>query len=468
MSTKYDLVVIGAGPGGYVAAIKAGQLGLKVACIDKAELGGICLNWGCIPTKAFLKSAEVFRAMSHASDYGLSVEGSVKADLGAIIDRSRGVSGTMTQGIDFLFKKNKVDHIKATANIIASNLVEATDAEGNTQRIETANVLVATGASPVALPFAPIDGKNIISYRQALALRDQPKKMLVIGAGAIGTEFSYFFNAIGTEVHIVEMADQLLPVEDADTAKVLATEFKKQGINVYTSTKTKSVEVIEDGKIKVVLENAKGKETEIEVDRVLSAVGMKANSAGFGLEENGVELDARGNILVNEFQQTSSSNIYAIGDVAGRQMLAHKASAEGEVAVKHIAGKNPHGVDYGQIPGCTYCQPQVASVGLTEKAAKAEGYSLKVGRFPFTASGKAHGVGAPEGLVKLVFNEETDELLGAHIVGYDATEMIAELGLALKLEATWEEIAHTVHAHPTLSEAVMECAMDANGEAIHI
>ena len=468
MSTKYDLVVIGAGPGGYVAAIKAGQLGLKVACIDKAELGGICLNWGCIPTKAFLKSAEVFRAMSHASDYGLSVEGSVKADLGAIIDRSRGVSGTMTQGIDFLFKKNKVDHIKATANIIASNLVEATDAEGNTQRIETANVLVATGASPVALPFAPIDGKNIISYRQALELRDQPKKMLVIGAGAIGTEFSYFFNSIGTEIHIVEMADQLLPVEDADTAKVLGTEFKKQGINVYTSTKTKSVEVIEDGKIKVVLENAKGKETEIEVDRVLSAVGMKANSAGFGLEENGVELDARGNILVNEFQQTSSSNIYAIGDVAGRQMLAHKASAEGEVAVKHIAGKNPHGVDYGQIPGCTYCQPQVASVGLTEKAAKAEGYSLKVGRFPFTASGKAHGVGAPEGLVKLVFNEATDELLGAHIVGYDATEMIAELGLALKLEATWEEIAHTVHAHPTLSEAVMECAMDANGEAIHI
>ena len=468
MSKKYDVVVIGAGPGGYVAAIKAGQLGLKVACVDKAELGGICLNWGCIPTKAFLKSAEVYRAMTHAEDYGLKVDGSVSADLGAIIDRSRGVSGTMTKGIAFLFQKNNVDHIKATANIVASNLIEATDAEGNVQTIETANVIVATGASAAALPFAPIDGKNIISYRQALSLRDQPKKLLVIGAGAIGTEFGYFFNAIGSEVHIVEMADQLLPVEDAATAKVLKTQFKKQGIKTYLSTKTKSVEVIADGKIKVVLENAKGKETEIEVDRVLSAVGMKANSAGFGLEENGIELDARGNILVNEFQQTSSANIYAIGDVAGKQMLAHKASAEGEVAVKHIAGKKPHGVDYGQIPGCTYCQPQVASVGLTEKVAKAEGYGLKIGSFPFSASGKAHGVGAPEGLVKLIFNEETDELLGAHIVGYDATEMIAELCLALKLEATSEELAHTVHAHPTLSEAVMECAMDANKEAIHI
>ena len=468
MSTKYDVVIIGAGPGGYVAAIKAGQAGLKVACIDKAQLGGICLNWGCIPTKAFLKSAEVFNAMKHPENYGLSIEGTAKADLGAIIDRSRNVSGTMTQGIDFLFKKNKVDHIQATAKIIASNLIEATDAEGNKTLIETKNVMIATGASPVALPFAPIDGTNIMSYRHALSEREQPKKLLVIGAGAIGTEFGYFFNSIGTEVHIVEMADQLLPVEDADTAKVLKTQFKKQGIKVYTKTKTKSVEIIEDGKIKVTLENAKGKETEIEVDRVLSAVGMKANSQGLGLENAGVELDNRGNIIVNEFQETSSKGIYAIGDVAGRQMLAHKASAEGEVAIAHIAGQNVHGVNYGQIPGCTYCQPQVASVGLTEKAAKDAGYSLKIGKFPFTASGKAHGVGAPEGLVKLIFNKDTDEILGAHIVGYDATEMIAELSLAMKLEATWEEIAHTVHAHPTLSEAVMECAMDANGTAIHI
>ena len=466
MSEKYDVVIIGAGPGGYVAAIKAGQAGLKVACIDKAHLGGICLNWGCIPTKAFLKSAEVFQSMKHAADFGLKVKGA-EADLAAIVDRSRNVSGTMTQGIEFLFKKNGVTHIPATAKIVASNLVEVTDADGS-RLIETEKVIVSTGASPVKIPIFPVDEENIITYRQALAQKTQPKKLLVIGAGAIGTEFAYFFNAIGTEVHIVEMADQLLPVEDADSAKVLNGEFKKQGINVYLKTKTKSVEVIKKGKIKAVLENAKGKETEIEVDRVLVAVGMVANSKDLGLDEAGVKLDERGNIIVNEFQQTSNENIYAIGDVAGRQMLAHKASAEGEVAVAHIAGTAKHGVDYGQIPGCTYCQPQVAGVGLTEKAAKAAGYEMKIGKFPFTASGKAHGVGHPEGMVKLIFDAANDQLIGAHIVGYDATEMIAELGLAMKLEATWEEIAHTVHAHPTLSEAVMECAMDSVGQAVHI
>ena len=467
MSEKYDVAIIGAGPGGYVAAIKAGQAGKKVVCIDKAYLGGICLNWGRIPTKAFLKSAEVIQSMKHAADYGLSATG-VKADLKKIVERSRNVSGTMTGGIEFLFKKNKVTDIRGTANIIASNLVEVTDAEGNKSTIETDKIIVSTGASPVSLPFAQVDGKNIISYRQALELKKQPKKMLVIGAGAIGVEFSYFFNAIGTEVHIVEMVDQLLPVEDADSAKVLEREFKKQGVKVYTSTKTKSVDVIKDGKIKVTLESLKGKETELEVDVVLSAVGMKANTSGFGLEEAGVKLDERGNVLVNEFQQTSNENIYAIGDCAGKQMLAHKASAEGEVAVAHICGEAKHGVDYGQIPGCTYCQPQVAGVGLTEKAAKAAGKEITVGKFPFTASGKAHGVGHPEGMVKLIFDAETEAIIGAHIVGYDATEMIAELGLAMKLEATWEEIAHTVHAHPTLSEATMEAAMDAVNKAIHI
>lgn len=466
MSEKFDVVIIGAGPGGYVAAIKAGQAGLKVACIDKAELGGICLNWGCIPTKAFLKSAEVLQSMKHAGDYGLSCT-NAKASLEAIVKRSRGVSSTMVSGIEFLFKKNKVTHIQGTAEIIASNLVQVTDEEGS-RHIETDKVIVSTGASPVKIPIFPVDGENIITYRQALEQTKQPKKMLVIGAGAIGVEFSYFFNAIGTEIHLVEMADQLLPVEDADSAKVLEAEFKKQGIHAYTKTKTKSVEVLKKGKIKAILEDAKGKETELEVDRVLVAVGMSANTQGIGLEAAGVKLDERGNILVNEFQQTSNENIYAIGDCAGRQMLAHKASAEGEVAVDHIAGKAKHGVDYGQIPGCTYCQPQVAGVGLTEKAAKAAGKEIKIGRFPFTASGKAHGVGHPEGLVKLIFEAGSDQLLGAHIVGYDATEMIAELGLAMKLEATWEEIAHTVHAHPTLSEAVMECAMDSQGKAIHI
>ncbi|NQZ55914.1 MAG: dihydrolipoyl dehydrogenase [Lentisphaeraceae bacterium] len=466
MSEKFDIVIIGAGPGGYVAAIKAGQAGKKVACIDKAHLGGICLNWGCIPTKALLKSAELFRAMSHAEDYGLKVTGA-EADLDAIIERSRKISSHMTGGIEFLLKKNNVTDIRGAANIIASNLIEVTDANGEKTLVETEKIIVATGASPVNLPFAKHDGKNVISYRQALDLRDQPKKLLIIGAGAIGVEFGYIFNAIGTEVHIVEMMDQLLPVEDVDTAKVLGREFKKQGINVYTKTKTKSVEVIEDGKIKCVIESLKGKETEIEVNRVLVAVGMTPNTSGFGLDKAGVELDARGNIIVNEHLQTSNPNIYAIGDCAGRQMLAHKASAEGEVAVAHIIGEAKHGVDYGQIPGCTYCQPQVASVGLTEKAAREAGFAVKLGQFPFSASGKAHGVGAPEGMVKLIFDETNDQLIGAHIVGYDATEMIAELGLAMKLEATWEEIAHTVHAHPTLSEAVMEAAMDSQGQAVH-
>ena len=467
MSEKYDIVIIGAGPGGYVAAIKAGQSGKKVVCIEKAELGGICLNWGCIPTKAFLKSAEVFQSMKHAADYGLSVTGAT-ADLGAIIDRSRKVSGTMVGGIDFLLKKNKVQNISGTANIIASNLVEVTDAKGEVSLIETEKIIISTGASPVSLPFAPVDEKNIISYRQALSIRKQPKKLLVIGGGAIGVEFSYFFNAIGTEVHIVEMCDQLLPVEDADSAKILGREFKKQGIHVYTSTKTKSVDVVKAGKINVVLETAKGKEIKLEVDRVLSAVGMKANTAGLGLKKSGVKVDDRGNIIVNEHQQTSNPNIYAIGDCAGKQMLAHKASAEGEAAVAHICGEEKHGVDYGQIPGCTYCQPQVAGVGLTEKAATEAGIEVKIGKFPFTASGKAHGVGHPEGMVKLIFNAATEALIGAHIIGYDATEMIAELGLAMKLEATWEEIAHTIHAHPTLSEATMEAALDSVGKAIHI
>jgi dihydrolipoamide dehydrogenase len=467
MSEKYDVVIIGAGPGGYVAAIKAGQKGKKVACIDKAQLGGICLNWGCIPTKAFLKSAELFDAINHAADYGLSVTGA-KADLKAIIARSRKVSTTMVGGIEYLFKKNNVTNISGEATIIASNLIEVKDASGEVKTIETAKVIIATGASPVSLPFAPVDGKNIISYRQALALDDQPKKLLVIGAGAIGVEFSYFFNAIGTEVHIVEMADQLLPVEDVDSAKVLEREFKKQGVNLYLKTKTKSVEVIKDGEIKAVLEDSKGKEITLEVNRVLVAVGMKANTSGLGLERAGVKLDERGNIVVNEYLQTANPNIYAIGDCAGKQMLAHKASAEGEVAIGHMFGEKVHGVNYGQIPGCTYCQPQVAGVGLTEKAAKAAGYEVKIGKFPFTASGKAHGVGHPEGMVKLIFNAKNEALIGAHIVGYDATEMIAELGLGLKLEATWEEIAHTVHAHPTLSEAVMEAALDSQGAAIHI
>lgn len=465
---KYDVIVIGAGPGGYVAAIKAAQAGLNVACVDKADLGGICLNWGCIPTKALLKSAETYQTLLHAEEYGLKVSGKVTADLSAIIDRSRKVAGTMSNGIDFLFKKNNVTHIKGNGRIIASNLVEVTDSEGAVETYGCDKVVIATGASPVKIPAFPVDGENIISYREALAGKTLPKKMLIIGAGAIGCEFAYFFNALGTEVHLVEMADQLLPVEDKDSSKVLKTGFKKQGINVYVSTKTKSVEVKKKGKINCILENAKGKETELTVDRVLVAVGMSANSAGLNLEAVGVATDARGAIIVNDYMQTTSENIYAIGDVAGRQMLAHKASFEAEVAVKHIAKGDEHGLNYGQVPGCTYCQPQVASVGMTEQAATDAGYELRIGKFPFSASGKAQAINHPEGMVKLIFDGKNDCLLGAHIVGYDATELIAELGLALRLEATYDEIAHTIHAHPTLSESVMEAAMDSHGESPHI
>ncbi len=467
MERKYDIIVVGAGPGGYVAAIKGGQLGKKVACIEKEALGGICLNWGCIPTKALLKSAEVFTAMNHADDYGLEVTNPI-ANLEKIIDRSRKVSSTMTEGIEYLFKKNGVDHIRGTAKIIASNLIKVTNSAGEVEHIKTDKVIIATGASPVQLPFAKVDHENIIGFREALSCTKRPDKLLVIGAGAIGVEFSYFFNAIGTEVHIVEMADQLLPVEDKDCARVLETEFKGQGINVYTATKTKNVEILEPGKIKCVLEDRKGKETELIVNRVLVAVGMLANTQTLGLAKLGIETDARGNILVNANKQTADANIYAIGDCAGKQMLAHKAFAEGEVAIAHICGEEPHELDYNQIPGCTYCQPQVASIGLTEKKAKEAGLNFKVGKFPFTASGKAHGAGHTAGLVKLIYDADTEVLLGAHIIGHDATELIAELGIAMKLEATWQEIASTIHAHPTLSEAVMESALDSQGLAIHI
>ena len=463
---KYDIIVIGAGPGGYVAAIKAGQEGKSVLCIDKAHLGGICLNWGCIPTKALLKSAETYLNIKHSSDMGINVKG-VSFDYNKIIERSRGVSNTMTNGIEFLFKKNNVDYLQAEASLISSNLVEATY-EKVKELIECENIIIATGASPVKVPAFPVDGKNIINYRSALSLRDKVDKILVIGAGAIGVEFSYFFNAFDTEVHIVEMANQLLPVEDKDCSKVLKQEFDKIGINSYISTKVSSIKVIKDGEIDVILKDSKGKEKKLKVNRVLVAIGMKPNIENLGLEKNDVKLGERGEILVNEYQQTSSKNIYAIGDVAGRQMLAHKASFEAELAIEHIVKNHAIALDYNQVPGCTYCQPQVASVGLTEKKAKDLGYDIKVGKFPFSASGKAQAIAHPEGLVKMVFDRKTDGLLGAHIVGYDATEMIAELGLALRLEATSKEIFHTIHAHPTLSEAVMEAAMAAEGAAIHI
>jgi dihydrolipoamide dehydrogenase len=464
-NNTYDIIVIGSGPGGYVAAVKGTQGGKKVALVEKAELGGICLNWGCIPTKALLKSAEVFETVKHAASFGIGA-GEAKADMPKVIDRSRDVAKQNSNGIKFLMKKNKVEVITGQAKLLAKGLIDVTAADGTKRTLKAGAIIIATGASPRQFPQYPIDGENFLTYRHALALKEQPKKLLVIGAGAIGIEFAYFYNTLGTEVHVVEMAPQILPVEDEEIAKGLLASFKKQGINCYVSS---TVEV-KKGKagVEAKIIAADKSESTHTFDKVLVAVGMVPNSHDLGLETAGVKTDERGFIAVNGHQETSLPGVYAIGDVAGKQLLAHKASAEAEVAVAHILSGKGHGLDYGQIPGCTYCQPQVASVGLTEKACKDKGIDIKIGRFPFSASGKARAIGHTEGLVKLIFGAKHGELLGAHILGAEATEMLAELGLAMKLESTWEEIAHTVHAHPTLSEAVMEAAMDSQGISPHL
>ena len=467
-NNTYDIIVIGSGPGGYVAAVKGAQGGKKVALIEKAELGGICLNWGCIPTKALLKSAEVFETVKHAASFGIGA-GDAKADMAKVIDRSRDVAKQNSNGIRFLMKKHKIEVITGQAKLLAKGLVDVTLADGAKRTLKAGAVIIATGASPRQFPQYPIDGENFLTYRHALALKEQPKKLLVIGAGAIGIEFAYFYNTLGTEVHVVEMAPQILPVEDEEISKGLLASFKKQGINCYVSSTVEVKKVAGGVEAKIV--GPDKTETALTVDKVLVAVGMVPNSHDLGLETAGVKTDERGFIAVNAHMETSLPGVYAIGDVAGKQLLAHKASAEAEVAVAHIlsGGSNAgHGLDYGQIPGCTYCQPQVASVGLTEKACKDKGIEVKIGRFPFAASGKARAIGHTEGLVKLIFGAKHGELLGAHILGAEATEMLAELGLAMKLESTWEEIAHTVHAHPTLSEAVMEAAMDSQGISPHL
>ncbi len=466
MANEFDIAIIGSGPGGYVAAIKGAQAGKSVALIEKAELGGICLNWGCIPTKALLRSAEVYEDLKHAEEYGLSVTG-LKANFSKVIDRSREVAKVNSSGVQFLMKKNKVTVLKGTAQVLAKGLIELTGADGKKESVKAANIIIATGASPRTFPQFPIDGENLVTYRQAMDLRKQPKKLLIIGAGAIGVEFAYFYNSLGTEVHLVEFMPQLLPLEDEETSKLLLNSFRKQGIHCHLSTSVKEAKVKKAGVIEAVLEDKEKRAQNETFDKVLVAVGMTPNSGGLGLEKAGVKLDEKGFVKVNEFQETNISGIFAIGDVAGKQLLAHKASAEAEVAVARIAGKARHGLDYGQIPGCTYCQPQVASIGLTEKACREKKLDIKIGRFPFSASGKARATGHTEGLVKLIFDAKYGGLLGAHIIGHDATEMLAELGVAMKLETTFEEIMHTVHAHPTLSEAVMEAAMDSRGESVH-
>ncbi|MBA2482753.1 MAG: dihydrolipoyl dehydrogenase [Planctomycetes bacterium] len=458
----FDVLVIGAGPGGYVAAIKAAQHGKKVAIVERDQLGGICLNWGCIPTKALLKSAEILDTFKHAAEFGIQAK-DVKADFVQVVKRSRDVAAQMSKGIEFLMKKNKITTLSGTAKLLSSDTIELTAKDG-VKKVSATNLVIATGARARSFPHLPVDGKSVFNYREAMSLSAQPKSLLCIGAGAIGMEFGYFYSALGTEVHVVEVMDQVLPVEDAEVAKFVDRSFTKAGVKIHTATKVTKLEVAANG-VTVHLDKA-GKAESVVVEKVLVAVGMVANTENLGLEAAGVRLDERGFITVDENCMTTAPGVYAIGDCAGKQLLAHKASFEGEAAIGHIVG-HPAPVNYAQVPGCTYCQPQVASVGLTEKKAQESGRKIKVGKFQFMASGKAKAVGHPEGFVKLIFDAEYDQLIGAHLVGYDATELLAELGLAMKLECTAREIMETIHAHPTLSEAVMEAAADALGQCVH-
>lgn len=467
----YDVIVIGSGPGGYPAAIRSSQLGLKVAIIEKESLGGICLNWGCIPTKALLKSAQVNDYFKHADSYGLKAE-RIEADFEAIVKRSRGVAEKMSKGVQFLMKKNKIDVVMGTAVLKSKTQVEVTAADGGKQTLEAKNIVIATGARSRALPNLPQDGKKIIGYREALVLPKKPASMVVVGSGAIGTEFAYFYNSIGTKVTLVEFLDRIVPVEDADVSKELEKSFRKQGIEVMTSSSVEKVDIQGDKTISTIkLKDGSVKTVEAEI--VLSAVGIAANVENLGLEAVGIQVD-KGRITVDKFQQTSVPGIYAIGDCTPHQALAHKASKEGINAAEHIAFINkksehqPEGIDYKNIPGCTYCIPEVSSVGMTEAQAKEAGYELKVGKFPFVASGKATAAGATEGFVKVIYDAKYGELLGAHMIGYNVTEMIAEAVVARKLETTAHEILNAIHPHPTMSEAFKEATAMAYGEATDI
>ena len=459
---KFDLAVLGGGPGGYVAAIRGAQLGLKTCVIDQDKLGGICLNWGCIPTKALLKNAEVYHYIKNAGTYGINV-GKVSVDFKKNIKRSRDVSNRLSKGIEFLIKKNKITHIQGTGKLTSKTSLEVKNKQ-KTDIIEADKIILATGARPKSFPGMEFDGDRVISFKEAMILDSPPKKMIIIGSGAIGSEFAYYYNEFGTEVHIIEILDRILPIEDADVSKEVEKSFKNSSIKISTGTKVFKIESLKT-KVKVHIEK-KGKKEILEGDVALLAVGVTGNIENIGLEELGIVTD-RGAITINEFNQTNIPNIYAIGDVSGPPWLAHVASAQGHVAADHTAGHSPKPVDYTNIPGCTYCQPQVGSLGMTEAQAKESGHDVRIGKFLFQASGKAMAVGDTTGFVKLVFDRKYGELLGAHIVGSEATELIAELGVAKSLETTWEEIAMTIHAHPTLSEAIMEAALDAFGSAIH-
>ncbi|WP_319502012.1 dihydrolipoyl dehydrogenase [uncultured Draconibacterium sp.] len=462
---NYDVIVIGSGPGGYVAAIRASQLGLKVAVVEKENLGGICLNWGCIPTKSLLKSAQAFEYAIHAADYGVAIEGEVKPDFGAMVKRSRDVADGMSKGIQFLFKKNKVESIFGWGKLAGKNTVEVTDDKGKKSSYTAKHIILATGARSRELPNLPQDGEKIIGYRKALTLDKQPESMVVVGSGAIGSEFAYFYHTIGTKVTLVEFMPTLVPNEDEEVAKQLERNFKKSKMKVMTASSVESVDTSGD-KCKVTIKTKKGEEV-VEADIVLSAVGIAPNTENIGLEELGVETD-NGRVKVDEYYKTNVDGVYAIGDILAGPALAHVASAEGITCVEKIAGLNPEPIDYGNIPGCTYTSPEVSSVGLTEAKAKEAGYEIKVGKFPYSASGKASAAGQKDGFVKLIFDAKYGELLGAHMIGGNVTEMIAEMVVAKKLEITGHELLKTIHPHPTMSEAVMEAAAAAYGEVIHI
>ena len=461
---KYDIIVLGSGPGGYVTAIRASQLGLKVAIIEKESLGGICLNWGCIPTKALLKSAQVFDYLKHASDYGLTVKEFDK-DFKAVVKRSRDVADGMSKGVQFLMKKNKIDVIDGFGKIKPGKKVDVTAADGKVTEFSADHIIIATGARSRELPNLPQDGKKVIGYRQAMTLPEQPKKMIVVGSGAIGVEFAHFYNAMGTEVTIVEFMPNIVPVEDEDISKQMERSMKKAGVNIMTNASVERIDTSGKG-VKAFVKTAKGEEV-LEADILLSAVGIKTNIENIGLEETGIATD-RDKILVNAYYQTNVPGYYAIGDVTPGQALAHVASAEGILCVEKIAGLHVEALDYGNIPGCTYATPEIASVGMTEKQAKEKGYELKIGKFPFSASGKAKASGTPDGFVKVIFDAKYGEWLGCHMIGAGVTDMIAEAVVARKLETTGHEILKAVHPHPTMSEAVMEAVADAYGEVIHL
>jgi len=461
---KYDIVIIGSGPGGYVTAIRASQLGFKVAVVEKEHLGGICLNWGCIPTKALLKSAQVYDYLKHVDAYGLKAE-KIDKDFLAVVKRSRNVAEGMSKGVQFLMKKNKIDVIDGFGKIKTGKKVDVTDADGKTTEYSADHIIIATGARSRELPFMPIDGEKVIGYREALALPKQPKKMLIVGSGAIGVEFAYFYNAMGTDVTIIEYLPKIVPLEDEDVSKQFERSLKKQKIKVMTNSSVTSVDISGKG-VKATVKTKKGEEI-LEADILLSAVGIKSNIENIGLEDVGIVVD-KDKILVNDFYQTNIPGYYAIGDVVPGPALAHVASAEGITCVEKIAGLHAEKIDYGNIPGCTYATPEIASVGLTEAQCKEQGLDVKIGKFPFSASGKATAAGTTDGFVKVIFDAKYGEWLGCHMIGAGVTDMIAEAVLGRKLETTGHEVLKTIHPHPTMSEAVMEAVADAYDEVIHL